>query len=294
MVQARAVAARLAQRGIATTFLTLTTTGDAVTDRAVSAMDAQNVWVKELELALRDGRAQYAVHSCKDLPSELPGDMLLAAVSSREDPRDVFCSETYATFADLPPGARVGTSSTRRKAQLAALRQDVRYVDLRGNVDTRLRKLREGQYDGLVLAAAGLHRLGAAARYTVPFAIDEMVPATGQGALAIEMLRGDERVRNAVRSAINDDAAERAISCERAALRALRGGCQAPIGIHASYDDTQLVAGGAVAAPDGSRVIRARAATRVDDVARAQALGERLADDLRSQGAETILGTQVL
>jgi hydroxymethylbilane synthase len=152
LVQARAVMAALAKAGLPSTVVEVTTRGDAVQDRSIAAIGTDNVFVKELELALRERRADYAVHSCKDLPSALADDMTLAAVTAREDPRDAFCSERYASFAELPAGARVGTSSPRRRAQLRALRPDLVYDDVRGNVDTRLRKLREGHYDAIVLA----------------------------------------------------------------------------------------------------------------------------------------------
>ena len=282
MIQARTVAARLARRGIATTFLNVTTTGDRVQDRSIAAIGSENIFVKELEAALRDGRARYAVHSCKDLPSTLPGDMRIAAISAREDPRDVFCSERYKDFASLPPGARVGTSSIRRQAQLMALRTDVQYADLRGNVDTRLRKLRDGEYDAIVLAAAGLNRLHASATHMRPFEIEEMVPAAGQGALAVEV-RADESLIPEIADAINDEPAELAIVCERAALRELRGGCQAPIGIHARFDNGMLHAVGAIAEPDGSRVVRAEVNGAVETTAQADALGIELAKALRAR-----------
>ena len=291
LIQARTVAAKLAQRGVATTFLNVTTTGDRIRDRSLAEIGAESLFVKELEIALRERRARYAVHSCKDLPSTLPPDMQLAAISSREDPRDVFCSERFETFGSLPAGARVGTSSLRRRAQLAALRNDLHYIDLRGNVDTRLRKLRGGDYEAIVLAAAGLHRLHATAKHMRPFTIAEMVPAAGQGALAVE-LRADDDLAREVRAAVNDPQAEFAIACERAALRALRGGCQAPIGIHARLEDGQIEATGAVAAPDGSRIIRAQLRRPVETVPQAERLGADLAATLEAQGASEVLGAQ--
>ncbi len=288
MVQTRAVAAKLAQRGIATEILNVTTTGDRVQDRSLVAIGAESLFVKELERALREERADYAVHSCKDLPSTLPDDMRLAAISVREDPRDAFCSERYASFQSLPAGARVGTSSLRRRAQLAALRGDLQYVDVRGNVDTRLRKLREGQYDALVLASAGLHRLGVRATHTVPFEVDEIVPAVAQGALAVET-RAASSIGERIRDAINDAETEFAVSCERAALRTLQGGCQAPIGIHARRQDARMVVDGAIATLDGKTIVRDRRSARVTDVAAAQALGIDLARALLAAGAADIL-----
>ncbi len=289
MTQARIVAAKLAACGIATTILAVTTTGDRVQDRSPAAIGSDGVFVKELEAALRDGRAQYAVHSCKDLPSVLPDDMQIAAISAREDPSDAFCSEKYATFADLPAGARVGTSSPRRRAQLAGMRHDLQYLDVRGNIDTRLRKLREGAYDALVLASAGLRRLRVFARYTVAFDPAQLVPAVAQGALAVETRADAGDIAERLREAINDDRAERAVLCERAALRELRGGCLAPIGIHARYEGDALVAWGVVGAPDGRAALRERVGAAADTRERAQALGVSLARALIKRGADSLL-----
>jgi len=289
MTQTRTVAAKLAQRGIATTLLTVTTTGDRVQDRALTAIGAESLFIKELELALRDGRADYAVHSCKDLPTQLPHDMRIAAISQREDPRDVFCSERYASFDELPAGAVVGTSSLRRRAQLAALRADLEYRDIRGNVDTRLRKLREGQYDAIVLASAGLRRLNVRATHTVAFEPDRLVPSVAQGALAVEVAGHSVDLAQQLREAINDERTELAVLCERAALRALQGGCQAPIGIYANFDGDVLTVRGVVASLDGTTVIRARENAPVRDCAAAERLGICLASALRDGGAGAII-----
>lgn len=284
MAQTRTVAARLAERGIATSILNVTTTGDRVQDRPIAAIGTDNVWVKEIELALRDGRAQYAVHSCKDLPGELAADMQLVAISSREDPRDAFCSEKYASFNDLPPGAIVGTSSLRRRAQLQARRPDLRFEDIRGNVDTRLRKLREGHYDAIVLAMAGLRRLGVSATHTVAFSEAVIVPAVAQGALAVEMRRdGDPTLVQALRAAVNDDATELAVACERAALRTLRAGCNAPLGVHARMEWDTLIAVAAYANVDTNSVVREHLQLLVTSVAEAERAGERLARALAAK-----------
>jgi hydroxymethylbilane synthase len=291
LVQARAVMATLAKAGLPSTVLEVTTRGDAVQDRSIAAIGTDNVFVKELELALRDRRADYAVHSCKDLPSALPGDMTLAAVSAREDARDAFCSERHASFGELPAGARVGTSSPRRRAQLRALRPDLVYDDVRGNVDTRLRKLREGQYDAIVLACAGLNRLGVRATHTVPFAPDEVTPAVAQGALGIETLAG-EPIAARLRELLEDPVASIAVRAERAFLRTCRGGCQAPIGCHATWRDGRFRITGAIAAGDGSEVLRssAEAALDVRDVASAEALAVGLARELLDHGGSALLG----
>jgi len=280
MTQTRTVMAKLARSGLASTVVNISTKGDEVQDRSLASIGTDSVFVKELELALREGRADYAVHSCKDLPSRLPDDMELIAIVERVDPRDVFCSETYASFEDLPPGARVGTSSPRRLAQLAAMRGDLDYRDIRGNVDTRLRKLREGQYDAIVLAAAGLERLGARAAYLVPFAADALVPAVAQGALAVEMRRADP-LSAILRAALNDPEREREVLAERAFLRGMRGGCQAPIGAHATSEgpDGCLILRAAVGMPAGG-VLRGERRAAAASGADADALGTSLAAEL--------------
>ena len=283
MTQTRMVAARLAERRIATTIVNVTTTGDRVQDRPIAAIGSENVWVKELEVALRDGRAHYAVHSCKDLPGALADDMSLAAISAREDARDAFCSERYARFEDLPPGAIVGTSSLRRRTQLQALRPDLRFEDIRGNVDTRLRKLRDGDYDAIVLAMAGLNRLNVRATHTVAFDPQTLVPAVAQGALAVEVLATNHDLARELRAAVNDDATERCVSAERAALRTLRAGCNAPLGIHARLDGTTMTLDAAYALGDPPRIVRERVVGDVGDVLAAEALGEGIARALQAR-----------
>uniref|UniRef100_E6Q6F7 Porphobilinogen deaminase (PBG) (Hydroxymethylbilane synthase) (HMBS) (Pre-uroporphyrinogen synthase) (Modular protein) n=1 Tax=mine drainage metagenome TaxID=410659 RepID=E6Q6F7_9ZZZZ len=286
--QSRHVAARLAQNGIATTMLALSTVGDRDRSSALAAMGEQAIFVKELERALADGRADYAVHSAKDLPSALPAGMQLSAISLREDPRDVYCSERYATFAELPAGARVGTSSPRRRAQLYSLRSDLAYVEIRGNVDTRLRKLREGEYDAIVLAAAGLRRLALRATHTVPFPIEQLLPAAGQGALAVETLL-DAPLAGALRAALNDEPTERAVIAERAALRELGAGCTAPVGIHGAYEGGGLLLRGRVSSTDGAPAIAAELRAPAADSAAAEELGCSLARALLARGAASLL-----
>jgi hydroxymethylbilane synthase len=281
MKQTRMVAAALAQRSIATTILNVTTTGDRETDRPISALGSTNVWVKELETALLDGRADYAVHSCKDLPGTLAPGMTIAAISAREDARDAFCSERFASFDELPAGAVVGTSSERRRAQLRALRADLRYEHLRGNIDTRLRKLREGAYDAIVLAMAGLNRLGIGATHTVPFDPDTIVPAVAQGALAIETLETETTLAAELRAAIEDEPARLCIEAERAVLRALRAGCSAPLGVHALLDDMRRMTIVSAYEVDGT-IVRERIEGAVASVEEARALGEKVATALAS------------
>ncbi|HEX8807102.1 MAG TPA: hydroxymethylbilane synthase [Candidatus Aquilonibacter sp.] len=279
MIQTRTVAAALAQRGIATTILNVTTTGDRETDRPVSQLGTINVWVKELEIALLDGRADYAVHSAKDLPGALETNMLLAAISEREDPRDAFCSERYLSFDALPAGAIVGTSSERRRAQLFALRPDLRYENLRGNVDTRLRKLREGQYDAIVLAMAGLARLGVRATHTEPFDPNLIVPAVAQGALAVETLATNAALASELAAAVNHEPTQWCVEAERAVLRTLRAGCSAPLGVHAHLDGQTMTLDAAFATAGGA-MHREHLVTAVHALAEAIAAGEALAGAL--------------
>jgi hydroxymethylbilane synthase len=277
MVQTRTVAARLAERGIVTTILPITTTGDRERDRSIDSIGSVNVFVGELESALRDRRADYAVHSCKDLPSTLADDMQIAAISAREDPRDAFCSERYASFEDLPAGAVVGTSSPRRVFQLRATRADLEYRTIRGNVDTRLRKLADGEFDAIVLAMAGLHRLGVSARHVVPFEVDAIVPAVGQGALAVETRAGDDWISKQIRACVNDAGSELCVTVERAALRAMQAGCSAPLGIYAECGiDGCVVRGAAEAEPP----VRVRRTATISNGRDAEALGTALASEL--------------
>jgi hydroxymethylbilane synthase len=285
--------AKIAAFGVASSTLEISTKGDEVQDRSLDALGTDSIFVKELEQALRERRADYAVHSCKDLPSTLPPDMLLAAISAREDARDAFCSQRYASIDELPAGALVGTSSPRRCAQLMATRPDLRYAPIRGNVDTRLRKLAAGDFDAIILAMAGLQRLGLAAPYTVPIDIETMVPAVGQGALGIECRRDDETLARLLQAAISDPQAEITVRAERAFLRRLEAGCQAPVGAHATYDGGTLVLHGMIAARDGSRIIRGRRSAEVRDREAAERLGTELAEYLESEGGGELLASSL-
>ncbi|HEY6327422.1 MAG TPA: hydroxymethylbilane synthase [Candidatus Cybelea sp.] len=291
MIQSRSVAARLAERGIATSILGVTTHGDRDRERPIDELGGVNVFVKELEEALRARRADYAVHSCKDLAGVLQPDMRIAAITRRDDPRDAFCSERYAGFESLPPGAVVGTSSPRRRALLAALRPDLRYENLRGNVDTRLRKLAGGEYDAIVVAMAGLNRLGRRAAHVVPFPVERLVPAVGQGALAVETRAEDDRLAETLRSAVNDPLSELCIECERAALRELRAGCSAPLGIHAYFAESTMIVEGAYAPASGTSR-RKRLERRVATPEEARALGIELCAHLKPSEPTSVLGAQ--
>ncbi|HEU5297116.1 MAG TPA: hydroxymethylbilane synthase, partial [Burkholderiaceae bacterium] len=227
--QAEHVRALLRERcAIDARLLGMTTRGDEILDRTLSKVGGKGLFVKELEAALADGRADLAVHSLKDVPMDLPEGFVLAAVLEREDPRDAFVSPRHASLAALPPGARVGTSSLRRVVQLLGLRPDLRVEPLRGNLDTRLRKLDEGQYDAIVLAAAGLIRLGLGARIVQRFEAAQMLPAAGQGALAIEVRSSDQRLCNAL-TTLNHVPTWLAAHAERAVSRALGGSCSVPL-----------------------------------------------------------------
>ncbi len=289
MWQTRFVMAELAKAGIVSTVSQISTKGDRVVDRSLAALGTDGVFVKELERALRERRADYAVHSCKDLPSTLPDDMTIAAIGEREDPRDAFCSERYASLDDLPAGAIVGTSSPRRRAQLQALRPDLAFETIRGNVDTRLRKLRDGEFDAIVLAMAGLTRLGLRATHTVPIDPSLVIPAVGQGALAIEVRASDAQLREQIAKVMRHTETDLAVRAERAFLRTLRGGCQAPVGAHATIVDGTLRLNAAIAAVDGAHIVRGEQSTRTLDVGTAEALGTELGERLLAEGGAALL-----
>ena len=266
------------------------TTGDKITDVALAKVGAKGMFTKEIEDALADKRVDLAVHSLKDLPTELAAQFEIAAIPEREDPRDAFCSVKYAGIEALPQGARVGTSSLRREAQLRAVRPDLVVHPLRGNVDTRLRKLESGEYDAIILASAGLRRLGKTERIRQVLPIEMMCPAAGQGALGIESRAGDAAVREAM-AFLDDAAAREETACERALLGSLGGGCQVPIGANAKYHDGKLHLEAIVASPDGKSLLRESL-----DGADAVALGNQAAQKLLARGGAAILdqvyGTQ--
>jgi hydroxymethylbilane synthase len=276
--QARWVAAQLSGAGHECRIEIIKTTGDKITDVPLAKVGTKGLFTKEIEEALLDGRADLAVHSLKDLPTELPEGLVLAAVPEREDPRDAVVGRK---LADLALGARVGTSSLRRAAQLRQLRPDLQVESVRGNLDTRLRKLDEGQYDAILLAAAGLKRLGWGNRIAEILAPEQMCPAVGQGALAIEARAGFDGV-----AVLDDAATHTAVMAERAVLGALGGGCQVPIGAYATVSEGRVQVLAIVAAPDGSQVIRANAEGAAADAA---AIGAHMAADLLDRGARQIL-----
>ena len=289
--QAEHVRDLLQQRfGLKVDLLGMTTRGDQILDRALSKVGGKGLFVKELEAALEDGRAHLAVHSLKDMPMELPAGFALGAVLEREDPRDAFVSPRHATLQDLPQGACVGTSSLRRAAQLLALRPDLRIEPLRGNLDTRLRKLDEGHYDAIVLAAAGLKRLGLAARIASVFDTAQMTPAAGQGALGIE-LRDDATALARTLSALVHRPSWLAVHAERAVSRALGGSCSMPLAAHAVWQgDTLRIDVALGHAQELARpLLRTQLAAAVGDDAAADALGRNAAAQLRDMGAADYL-----
>jgi hydroxymethylbilane synthase len=253
--QANHIAALLRARGHIVEIEVIHTTGDKITDVALAKVGTKGMFTKEIEEALAAGQVDLAVHSLKDLPTELPAGFEIAAITERQDPRDAFCSRLYSRIEDLPQGARVGTSSLRRQAQLKAIRPDLDVHPLRGNVDTRLRKLEQGEYDAIILAAAGLQRLNKTEMMKQIIPANVMCPAAGQGALAIEIRAGDDRVRNEL-SFLDDAAAHAATTCERALLNRLGGGCQVPIGAFAEVENGRLHLESIVADSDGTKVLR--------------------------------------
>jgi hydroxymethylbilane synthase len=259
------------------------TTGDKITDVALAKVGTKGMFTKEIEEALLENRLDLAVHSLKDLPTELARDFEIAAITTREDARDVLCSVKYENIDALPQSANVGTSSLRRQAQLKALHPDLQIHPLRGNVDTRLRKLELGDYDAIILAAAGLNRLGRTQLVRQAIPVEVMTPAAGQGALGIEIRNGDVATRTLL--AFLDDAAARATTtCERALLKKLGGGCQVPIGAFAEMKSGRIRLHGLVAHPDGTKVLRE---TREgDDPIR---LGEEVGETLLDRGGDVIL-----
>ncbi|HYX66870.1 MAG TPA: hydroxymethylbilane synthase [Burkholderiales bacterium] len=283
--QAEHIAARLRElhAGLAVELLPMSTRGDELLDRRLDQVGGKGLFVKELELAMQAGRADLAVHSMKDVPAELPAGFVLAAITAREDPRDALVSARYGALAELPAGALVGTSSLRRSAQLMERHPQLAVRVLRGNVDTRLAKLDRGEYDAVVLAAAGLVRLGLASRIRQRLSPDESLPAPGQGALGIECLEARGDVRAAL-APLADRSTALCVRAERAVSRALGGSCTVPLGAYAELSGERLALRALVASPDGRRVLRA--STQGDDP---EAVGKLAAEALRSQGADEVL-----
>jgi hydroxymethylbilane synthase len=284
--QAEHVAALLRERQprLEVSLVPIVTTGDRIQDRPLAAVGGKGLFIKELEVAMTEGRAELAVHSMKDVPAALPAGFVIGAVLPRADPRDAFLSLRHAGFAALPRGARIGTSSQRRQSILRALRPDLEIVPLRGNVDTRLRKLDAGEFDAIILAAAGLTRLGFGARITEYLAPSLSLPAVGQGIVGIECR--DEPLVRAVVGALDDAPTGECLAAERALAARLEGSCTSPIAGFAHHVPGGLELEGLVGAPDGSVVYRDRIAGPARD---AVALGRTLADRLLAAGAGALL-----
>ncbi len=283
--QAEHVQALLQARGHTVSLLGMTTKGDQILDRSLSKVGGKGLFVKELEVALEEGRAHLAVHSLKDVPMELPEGFALACVMEREDPRDAFVSPRYANLAALPQGAVVGTSSLRRQVLLQALRPDLKIEPLRGNLDTRLRKLDAGQYDAIVLAAAGLKRLGLGERIRAVFEPAEMLPAAGQGALGIEV-RSDRQDLITALAALAHQPTWLTVAAERAVSRAMGGSCSMPLAAHGHWQGATLRLDAAWGDPEGRvPLVRAQAQAPVATLTEAEALGEAVAAQLRAGGA---------
>ncbi|VAW91377.1 Porphobilinogen deaminase [hydrothermal vent metagenome] len=265
--------------------VTMSTQGDKILDTPLAKVGGKGLFVKELETALLDGRADIAVHSMKDVPVELPDGLHLATICPREDPRDAFVSNAHKTLEALPQGATVGTSSLRRQCQLSALRPDLKIKDLRGNVNTRLRKLDDDEYDAIILASAGLIRLEMAERISEYIEPHISLPAIGQGAVGIECRETDDRVHQLLKP-LHDQKTAIRVTAERAMNYTLNGGCQVPIAGFAELNKSTLFMRGLVGEPDGSNIIRSDIAGKPED---AEELGIVLAEDLLARGAGEIL-----
>ncbi len=280
--QARWIQARIQSFGLETRIEIIHTTGDKITDVALSKVGTKGLFTKEIEEALLSDAIDLAVHSLKDMPTDLPDGLTLAAIPEREDPRDAMVGRSLAALA---PRAKIGTSSLRRAAQLRAKRPDLEIENIRGNVDTRLRKLDEGQYEAIVLASAGLRRLGWENRITELLDPDIMCPAVGQGALAVET-RADGGEAQKIASRLEHRDSRIAVTAERAVLRALGGGCQVPIGAYATVDAGAVLLRAIIVSPDGTEIIRKEARGASEDAAR---MGGVLGEELLAAGGQQIL-----
>jgi hydroxymethylbilane synthase len=288
--QARMVESVLQGQGVAAELKTFRTTGDKRLDEPLSAIGGKGLFTKELETALLKGSVDCCVHSLKDLPTESPEGLTIAAVLAREDPRDVLVLNAVIEaegLLDIPRGSRIGTSSLRRRAQVLAIRPDLDVVELRGNVPTRLRKVDDGQVHAAILAAAGLHRLDARQRISAYLDAPAWLPAAGQGAIAVQIRADDDRMRDLV-ALLNDEPTMIATRAERAFLAALEGGCQVPIGALAIESAEGMILHGLIAEVTGRRVVRGERPFAGDDP---ELVGVRLANDLRARGGSDVLGT---
>ncbi|BDR35605.1 porphobilinogen deaminase [Photobacterium damselae subsp. damselae] len=287
MWQAEFVKAELekAHPGLVVELVPMVTKGDVILDTPLAKVGGKGLFVKELEVAMLEGRADIAVHSMKDVPVEFPQGLGLVTICEREDPRDAFVSNRYNSLEELPQGSIVGTSSLRRQCQLRSQRPDLIVKDLRGNVNTRLRKLDDGEYDAIILACAGLKRLKMDDRIRAAIAPETSLPAVGQGAVGIECRLDDTRVRDLL-AALNHQETATRVLCERAMNNRLQGGCQVPIGSYAELQGDQIWLRALVGEPDGSQIVRGEISGSAND---AEALGTQLAEQLLADGAKPIL-----
>lgn len=261
------------------------TKGDKILDVALAKIGDKGLFTKELEVAIFEGKIDFAVHSMKDLPTVIPEGLKIAAMTKRHDPRDILISKDKIKFSQLPLGAKIGTSSLRRKAQLANARPDLNFVDLRGNINTRLAKMEKEQLDGIILAAAGVERLGLGENITEKIDTSICLPAVGQGSIGIEIKNDNEEINNIVRL-VNHTDTQWCIMAERALLKSLEGGCQIPIGAHGKIVDGQLFLEAVVGSIDGKEIIKDRISGKFED---AVLLGNKLAQQLKDKGATKIL-----
>ena len=287
--QARSISEALrAIAGVQSELVIVKTSGDKFQQTSFSEIGTKGVFIKELEDALLERRVDLAVHSMKDVPTDIPGGLTIAAICKRQDVRDALLSTTGASLDHLPAGARVGTSSLRRKSQLLYARSDLQILDLRGNVDTRIEKLKRGDYDAIVLAKAGLDRLGLSANITEVLSTDVCLPAAGQGAIGIEA-RAEDAESLEILSALNDGETRSGVEAERAVLAGLEGGCQVSIGVWGRMESGKLVLEVAVLSPDGAQRMREKSSCAPED---AVALGERVAARMLDQGAAALLARE--
>lgn len=266
-------------------FLGITTQADKMLNVTLTQIGGKGLFVKELEEALLDGRADIAVHSMKDVPMVLPEDLVLPVICARDDPRDGFVSNHYQTILELPQGAVLGTSSLRRQTQIKALRRDLHLQNLRGNINTRLNRLDKGDFDALILAAAGLKRLNFSSRIRSYLSVDQSLPAAGQGAIGIECCASNDSVKTLI-APLNHSSTFHCVSAERALCRRLGGGCMVPVAAFAELHHDVLILRGLVANHDGTRILRAKLE---GDPKNAECIGMRVAEELIQQGAEKIL-----
>lgn len=271
--------------GVTVELVKIVTKGDKILDVPLAMVGGKGLFVKEIEEAMIRGEIDMAVHSMKDMPAELPDELTLGVVPKREDPRDAFLSVKFDSVHALPKGARVGTCSLRRKAQLANLRADLEILDLRGNLDTRMRKLDDGEYEAVILAAAGLNRLGFSDRITGFFSIEEMLPSVAQGALGIEVRKDDQEIHETLAFLNHPDTAV-TVRAERAFLQRLEGGCQVPLGCFAQVQGAELTVSGLISSVDGAQVVRK---TIPGKMGAPEESGRLLAEDLLAMGGAAIL-----